>query len=285
MNGWWLFYALIRFFFQYWCAVYHRFGPYFCEPIIAGLNEDGTPFICTTDLIGAKYENSCYFLIPVWFDSSLDSVLCSPSCSCTVRWFLHDVAPWTQIDEARISNHELRSCCGGQVRGDARPLRGSEVNFKWKNGLQPVSSAPFQTCHTWFWWWRKSVCATYRTLHTYICFKLFTHLPISMHQCYWISSPTPHGQLCSGSDWFYTFCLEWSVIISSDSLCSLLLCRFMIAEIWSEIWSCRQLSKDFVVSGTASESLYGACESMYKPDLVRFHHHFGTLCISFKFVV
>jgi hypothetical protein len=32
----------------------YRFGPYFCEPIIAGLNEDGTPFICTTDLIGAK---------------------------------------------------------------------------------------------------------------------------------------------------------------------------------------------------------------------------------------
>lgn len=132
MNGWWLFYALIRFFFQYWCVVYHRFGPYFCEPIIAGLNEEGTPFICTTDLIGAKYENSCYFIIPVWFDSSLDSVLCSPSCPCTVRWFLHDVAPWTQIDKVRISNHELRYCCGGQVRGDARPLRGSEVNFKWK---------------------------------------------------------------------------------------------------------------------------------------------------------
>lgn len=32
--------------------------------------------------------------------------------------------------------------------------------------------------------------------------------------------------------------------------------------------ACRQLAKDFVVSGTASESLYGACESMYKPDLV-----------------
>ncbi|EFJ05723.1 hypothetical protein SELMODRAFT_266913 [Selaginella moellendorffii] len=26
-------------------------------------------------------------------------------------------------------------------------------------------------------------------------------------------------------------------------------------------------SKDFVVGGTASESLYGACESMYKPDM------------------
>ncbi|GJM90401.1 hypothetical protein PR202_ga06678 [Eleusine coracana subsp. coracana] len=29
----------------------------------------------------------------------------------------------------------------------------------------------------------------------------------------------------------------------------------------------RELAKDFVVSGTASESLYGACESMYKPDM------------------
>ena len=31
---------------------------------------------------------------------------------------------------------------------------------------------------------------------------------------------------------------------------------------------CRELAKDFVVAGTASESLYGACESMYKPDMV-----------------
>ena len=30
----------------------------------------------------------------------------------------------------------------------------------------------------------------------------------------------------------------------------------------------RELAKDFVVSGTASESLYGACEAMYKPDMV-----------------
>lgn len=30
-----------------------RFGPYFCEPVIAGLNDDGTPFIAATDLIGA----------------------------------------------------------------------------------------------------------------------------------------------------------------------------------------------------------------------------------------
>ncbi|XP_042011983.1 proteasome subunit beta type-3-A isoform X2 [Salvia splendens] len=29
----------------------------------------------------------------------------------------------------------------------------------------------------------------------------------------------------------------------------------------------RELAKDFVVAGTASESLYGACESMFKPDM------------------
>jgi len=31
----------------------HRFGPWFIEPVIAGLNEDNTPFISAMDLIGA----------------------------------------------------------------------------------------------------------------------------------------------------------------------------------------------------------------------------------------
>lgn len=30
-----------------------RFGPYFVEPIVAGLKEDKTPFISAFDLIGA----------------------------------------------------------------------------------------------------------------------------------------------------------------------------------------------------------------------------------------
>ncbi|KAB2612170.1 proteasome subunit beta type-3-A [Pyrus ussuriensis x Pyrus communis] len=30
----------------------------------------------------------------------------------------------------------------------------------------------------------------------------------------------------------------------------------------------KELAKDFVVAGTASESLYGACEAMFKPDMV-----------------
>ena len=31
----------------------HRFGPYYCEPVIAGLEPDGTPFVTGMDLLGA----------------------------------------------------------------------------------------------------------------------------------------------------------------------------------------------------------------------------------------
>ncbi|ONK59572.1 uncharacterized protein A4U43_C08F7840 [Asparagus officinalis] len=31
-----------------------RFGPYFCQPVIAGLGDDDVPFICTMDCLGAK---------------------------------------------------------------------------------------------------------------------------------------------------------------------------------------------------------------------------------------
>lgn len=33
---------------------YFRFGPYFCQPVIAGLGDEDKPFICTMDSIGAK---------------------------------------------------------------------------------------------------------------------------------------------------------------------------------------------------------------------------------------
>ncbi|KAG5250844.1 Proteasome beta type 2 family protein [Salix suchowensis] len=35
-------------------SVYAVFGPYFCQPVIAGLGDDDKPFICTMDSIGAK---------------------------------------------------------------------------------------------------------------------------------------------------------------------------------------------------------------------------------------
>ena len=33
-----------------------RFGPYLCQPVIAGLGDDDVPFICTMDCLGAKYD-------------------------------------------------------------------------------------------------------------------------------------------------------------------------------------------------------------------------------------
>lgn len=30
----------------------HRFGPYFTAPVVAGLQKDGEPFICSMDYIG-----------------------------------------------------------------------------------------------------------------------------------------------------------------------------------------------------------------------------------------
>lgn len=101
--------------------VLSRFGPYLCQPVIAGLGEDDKPFICTMDSIGAKY-----------------------------------------------------------------------VEF----------------------------LSTFSNLETYVLCQ------------------GPHGIACL----FATY----------QMLCV----------------SCRELAKDFVVSGTASESLYGACEAMYKPDMV-----------------
>lgn len=33
--------------------LYRRFGPWFTEPVVAGLKDDGTPFLSGMDLIGA----------------------------------------------------------------------------------------------------------------------------------------------------------------------------------------------------------------------------------------
>lgn len=44
-----------------------RFGPYFCQPVIAGLSDEDKPFICTMDSIGAKYVG--YTSLLVYFPS------------------------------------------------------------------------------------------------------------------------------------------------------------------------------------------------------------------------
>eukprot|EP00605_Chrysophyceae_sp_TOSAG23-4_P001143 GSChrysophyteH1.ASY1.ANO1.1250.1 assembled CDS len=46
-----------------------RFGPWFCEPVVAGLREDNTPFLSGMDLIGA----------PVFTDDFCVSGTCTPN--------------------------------------------------------------------------------------------------------------------------------------------------------------------------------------------------------------
>ena len=38
----------------------HRFGPYFTEPVIACIQDDGSVYLCATDLIGAPCEPADY---------------------------------------------------------------------------------------------------------------------------------------------------------------------------------------------------------------------------------
>ncbi|CAA2935075.1 proteasome subunit beta type-3-A [Olea europaea subsp. europaea] len=48
-----------------------RFGPYFCQPVIAGLGDEDKPFICTMDSIGAK-ELAKDFVVAGTASESLD---------------------------------------------------------------------------------------------------------------------------------------------------------------------------------------------------------------------
>ena len=39
-----------------------RFGSYFCAPVIAGLEEDGTPYLCGMDSIGAMVRKGITYV-------------------------------------------------------------------------------------------------------------------------------------------------------------------------------------------------------------------------------
>ena len=61
-----------------------RFGPYFVEPVVCGLKDDGSPFLCGMDLIGA----------PVYTDDYVVSGTCTPNLNgvCESMW-RPDMAP------------------------------------------------------------------------------------------------------------------------------------------------------------------------------------------------
>ena len=40
-----------------------RFGPYFIEPLVAGLDKNNEPYLCTTDSIGCMCDGDNFFCI------------------------------------------------------------------------------------------------------------------------------------------------------------------------------------------------------------------------------
>ncbi|KAI0492312.1 hypothetical protein KFK09_026583 [Dendrobium nobile] len=59
------------------------FGPYFVQPVIAGLGDDNKPFICTMDSIGAKYEPE------ELFETISQALLASVDRDCLSGWGGH----------------------------------------------------------------------------------------------------------------------------------------------------------------------------------------------------
>ena len=56
-----------------------RFGPYYCEPVIAGLAEDGTPYINAMDLLGAEAKADDFVVSGTASESLLGA------CECLYR--------------------------------------------------------------------------------------------------------------------------------------------------------------------------------------------------------
>ncbi|KAH0898061.1 hypothetical protein HID58_047629 [Brassica napus] len=79
-----------------------RFGPYLCQPVIAGLGEDDKPFICTMDSIGAKElakdfvvsgtaseSNQIWYEAEELFETISQALLSSVDRDCLSGWGGH----------------------------------------------------------------------------------------------------------------------------------------------------------------------------------------------------
>ena len=95
-----------------------RFGPYLCQPVIAGLGEDDKPFICTMDSIGAKYARLLSFVaslfrsFPCSVPFSLVSLVCVILFTCIdismEHLFLLELC---LMIHKRVGNVHDSSCC------------------------------------------------------------------------------------------------------------------------------------------------------------------------------
>lgn len=82
-----------------------RFGPYFCGPVVAGLNPDNTPYLAGTDSIGAV-ETAKDFMVSGTAPESLTGI-------CESFWKPGMVCPYFSLLVAG-------RCCLGQVNAVIR---------------------------------------------------------------------------------------------------------------------------------------------------------------------
>ncbi|KAI3428224.1 hypothetical protein D9Q98_006604 [Chlorella vulgaris] len=83
-----------------------RFGPYFCQPVIAGLEPDGTPYLCGMDSIGAQEPAKDFMVAGTATDSLLGI--------CESLW-RPDLGPeelFETVSQALLSGQD-RDCLAG----------------------------------------------------------------------------------------------------------------------------------------------------------------------------
>ncbi|PRW56889.1 proteasome subunit beta type-3-A [Chlorella sorokiniana] len=83
-----------------------RFGPYFCQPVIAGLEPDGTPYLCGMDSIGAQ-ETAKDFMVA---GTATDSLL--GICESLWRPDLGAEELFETVSQALLSGQD-RDCLAG----------------------------------------------------------------------------------------------------------------------------------------------------------------------------
>lgn len=83
-----------------------RFGPYFCQPVIAGLESDGTPYLCGMDSIGAM-ETAKDFMVA---GTATDSLL--GICESLWRPDMEADELFETVSQALLSGQD-RDCLAG----------------------------------------------------------------------------------------------------------------------------------------------------------------------------
>lgn len=97
----------------------HRFGPYFTEPVIAGLDQDENPYIAAMDLIGA----------PLF---AKDFVLAG---TCTENMFGMCESLWRPDLEPEDLFEVISQCLLASVDRDAMSGWGATVHVLTKDGV------------------------------------------------------------------------------------------------------------------------------------------------------